>query len=119
MLRVALSGDRVVYFQAEEQPLPLQLAAFARECSELVGGIEIDVVGINKKGYTILRSCKWWKEEAGENVLDDLLEGRAALGPKASQADLAIFSKSGFNGKLTARAKNEGVHLITIDDLFT
>lgn len=38
LLRVALTGDRVVYFQAEEQPRPLQLAAFARECSQLVGG---------------------------------------------------------------------------------
>jgi AAA+ ATPase superfamily predicted ATPase len=80
--------------------------------------IEIDVVGINKKGYTILGSCKWWKDEAGENVLDDLLEGRAALGPKAGRAELAIFSKCGFNDKLTARAENEGVHLITVDDLF-
>lgn len=80
--------------------------------------VEIDVIGVNNKGYTLLGSCKWWKDKAGENVLDDLLAGRALLGPQASQAELAIFSKSGFNDKLTARAENEGVHLIHVDELF-
>jgi hypothetical protein len=38
LLRVALTGDRVVHFQAEEQPRALQIEAFARECSRLVSG---------------------------------------------------------------------------------
>lgn len=38
LLRVALPGDRVVSLQAEEKPRPLQLEAFARECSRLLPG---------------------------------------------------------------------------------
>lgn len=38
LLRVALPGERVVSLQAEEKPLPLQLEAFARECSRLLPG---------------------------------------------------------------------------------
>lgn len=80
--------------------------------------VEIDVVALDKKGYTVLGACKWWKEPAGENVLDGLLEARAVLGPKASRAELVIFAKVGFNEKLTKRAKAEGVHLIAAADLF-
>jgi AAA+ ATPase superfamily predicted ATPase len=80
--------------------------------------VEIDVVGVDKKGYTILGACKWWKDPVGENVLDDLITARGVLGAKASRAELAIFSKVGFNEKLTNRAKREGVHLIVSDELF-
>jgi uncharacterized protein len=80
--------------------------------------IEIDVVALDRKSYTVLGACKWWKEPAGENVLDKLIASRAALGPKASRAELVVFSKVGFNDKLTERAKNEGVHLIGVDELF-
>jgi hypothetical protein len=38
LLRVALTGERVVHLQAEEQPRPLQLRAFARECARLLPG---------------------------------------------------------------------------------
>ncbi len=38
LLRIALTGERVISFQAEQQPLPLQLAAFARECSRILRG---------------------------------------------------------------------------------
>jgi AAA+ ATPase superfamily predicted ATPase len=38
LLRVALPGERVVSLQAEEKPLPLQLEAYARECSRLLPG---------------------------------------------------------------------------------
>lgn len=80
--------------------------------------VELDIVGIDKKGYTLLGSCKWWKDPVGENVLDDLLEAQAALGAPASQAEIALFARAGFTPKLTTRAKNEGVHLLTVDDLF-
>lgn len=39
LLRVALDGPRVIALQAEQQPLAMQLSAFARECSRLVPGI--------------------------------------------------------------------------------
>ena len=80
--------------------------------------VEIDVVGVNKKGYTVLGACKWWKDPVGENVLDGLIDARSLLGAKASRAELVIFSKVGFNEKVTTRAKREGVHLIVVDDLF-
>ena len=80
--------------------------------------IEIDVVALDKESYTLLGACKWWKGPVGENVLDDLLDARAALGAKANSAELALFSKAGFNDKVTTRAQREGVHLITVDDLF-
>ena len=81
-------------------------------------GRRVQIIGVDKKGYTVLGACKWWKDPVGENVLNDLLTARAALGPKASGAELAIFSKVGFNDKLTKRAKSEGVHLVVADDLF-
>ncbi len=37
-MRVALTGPRVVHLQAEEQPRPLQLEAFAEECRRPVPG---------------------------------------------------------------------------------
>ena len=39
LLRVALTGDRVVSLQAEQKPAPLQLGDFARECSRLLPGL--------------------------------------------------------------------------------
>lgn len=126
--------------RAIEKQLPTHVGAvFEDVCREWVGrvaaigssadeigswwnrksNIEIDVVGVDKKGYTVLGACKWWKDAVGENVLDDLLTARAALGPKASAAELAIFAKVGFNDKLAMRATSEGVHLVVADDLFT
>lgn len=80
--------------------------------------VEVDVAAVDNRRYTVLGSCKWWKSEAGENVLDELLEARAAIGPNASQAGLAIFSKCGFNDKLTNRAAQENIHLVSVADLF-
>lgn len=80
--------------------------------------VEVDVVGVDKKGYTLLGACKWWKDPVGENVLDGLIDARSVLGTKASRAELAIFSKVGFNDRVTTRAKRERVHLVVVDDLF-
>ena len=80
--------------------------------------VEIDVVTVDGKGYTLLGSCKWWNRPAGENVLDDLLAGRAAIGPTANQAELAVFSKLGCNAALTERAARSGVYLLVPGDLF-
>jgi AAA+ ATPase superfamily predicted ATPase len=82
------------------------------------GDTEIDVAAVAKNGYTVLGSCKWSRRQVGENILDDLYDQRALLGRQAAQAELALFSKSGFTPALEKRAKAEGVHLITADDLF-
>ena len=73
---------------------------------------------MDRKGYTLLGSCKWWKNPVGEAVLDELLSARTAIGPKANQAELAIFAKHGFADELAARAEREGIHLVTAADLF-
>jgi AAA+ ATPase superfamily predicted ATPase len=80
--------------------------------------VEIDVVTLDKSGYALLGSCKWWSKKVGENVLDELYEARTALGPKAAQARFAIFSRSGFTTGLVRRAEREGVALVQATDLF-
>lgn len=80
---------------------------------------EIDVVALDKRGYSLLGSCKWWTKPIGPAVLDGLYEAKARLGPQAAQARLALFSKSGFKQELNERATQEQVVLISVDDLFT
>lgn len=80
--------------------------------------VEIDVVTIEKRGYGLLGSCKWWTRKVGENILDELHEARAALGPKAAQAKLAIFSRAGFTDALHDRSKREDVSLVGVRELF-
>lgn len=80
--------------------------------------LEIDVVTLGKKGYDVLGSCKWSTRRVGESVLDGLYEARSALGPKAAQARLAIFARSGFTEALRERATREGVELVEASDLF-
>jgi hypothetical protein len=80
--------------------------------------IEIDVVTVEKRGYGLLGSCKWWRRKVGANVLDELYEGKVALGPKAAQAKLAIFSRAGFTDALNERAEREDVLLVGARELF-
>lgn len=81
--------------------------------------VEVDIVALNKKGYTVLGECKWWKGPLGVDALDALVNAKAVIGPKASQAKLVLFSKSGFSTELRARAASDGAELFTVDDLFT
>lgn len=80
--------------------------------------IELDVVTLEKKGYGLLGSCKWWKKPVGVNVLDELYEAKAVLGPKAAQARLALFSRAGFTDAVRERAAGENLVLVEPDDLF-
>jgi AAA+ ATPase superfamily predicted ATPase len=80
--------------------------------------VEVDVVTVEKTGYGLLGSCKWSTRPVGEGVLDDLYRARAALGPKAAQAKLAIFARAGFSAGLAERAAKEGVALVGVADLF-
>lgn len=79
---------------------------------------EIDVVALDKRGYSLLGSCKWLSQPVGPAVLDDLYAAKSVLGPKAAQARLAIFSKSGFKPELVKRAGQEQVILVEVADLF-
>lgn len=80
--------------------------------------VEVDVVASSKKGYSVLGSCKWWAKPVGENVLDELIEARAAIGPKAARARLVIFAKTDFTEALRERAGGENVLLLTAADLY-
>lgn len=80
--------------------------------------VEVDVVTLDRKGYGLLGSCKWWTSKVGENVLDELYEARMVLGPKAAQANLAVFSRAGFTDALRERADRENVALVEAADLF-
>jgi hypothetical protein len=79
--------------------------------------VEVDVVTLDKKGYGLLGSCKWWRKRVGPAELDVLYAARAALGPKAAQARLALFARGGFAPELVERAALEGVSLVSLDDL--
>jgi hypothetical protein len=76
------------------------------------------VVALNKKGHSLLGSCKWLARPAGVSVLDDLYAARGVLGPRAARAKLVIFSKSGFNETLQEKADAEGISLIDVRELF-
>jgi uncharacterized protein len=81
------------------------------------GQVEIDVVGVAKGRCTFLGSCKWARR-AGVQMLDELHEAQAALGGKATTAQLAIFARGGFDAALRRRAAEESVLLVTAADLF-
>ena len=80
--------------------------------------VEVDVVTLDKKGYGLLGSCKWWRKRVGPAELDALYDARAALGPKAAQARLALFARGGFTPEVVERAALESVSLVSLDDLF-
>ena len=81
--------------------------------------VEVDVVTLDKKGYGLLGSCKWWRKRVGPAELDALHNARAALGPKAAQARLALFARGGFTPEVVERAAHESVSLVSLDDLFS
>lgn len=80
--------------------------------------VEVDVVAVDKRGYGLLGSCKWWRQEVGQNVLDDLCGAKALLGPAAARARLVLFARAGFTSELRRRAEREKVALVTAADLF-
>jgi len=80
--------------------------------------VEVDVVTLEKKGYGLLGSCKWWRKRVGAAELDDLHRARAVMGPKAAQARLALFARGGFTPEVVERASLENVTLVGPDDLF-
>ena len=92
---------------------------FEDVCREWVGRV-------SPLGSSASRIGSWWNRKSdlevdvavGEAVLDELLSARTAIGPKANQAELAIFAKHGFTDELAARAERERIHLITAADLF-
>jgi AAA+ ATPase superfamily predicted ATPase len=76
---------------------------------------EIDLVARLKERYTAVGSCKW-STSADTHDLDRLLELRGAM-RSAGDASVWLFAR-GFHPVLRRRAARDGVHLVSVDDLF-
>jgi AAA+ ATPase superfamily predicted ATPase len=81
------------------------------------GDVEIDVVGVRRHRYVLVGSCKW-RREADTDVLGRLLDEQHALGPAAKNAKLLVFARETFTERMTERAAEEAVQLISAADLF-
>lgn len=80
--------------------------------------VQIDIVGTPVEGNEyIIGSCKYKNEQIGIDELE-LLKQYASVFGKGSKYHYYIFSKSGFTKGLEERAKEEGVKLLTLDDIY-
>lgn len=79
---------------------------------------EIDVVVRGADGELILGECKWNNTPVDVSVLGTLRR-RAALLDGGEDAELMIFSKSGFEDECRERAERAGnVRLVTLGEMF-
>ena len=80
--------------------------------------VQIDIVGTPVEGNEyIIGSCKYKNEQIGVDELE-LLKHYASVFGKGTKYHYYIFSKSGFTKGLQERAKEEGVRLLTLDDIY-
>lgn len=78
---------------------------------------QIDVTVSDADGKILLGECKWRNEKTDVSVLRTLQE-RAMLVDGGFQAQLYLFSKSGFTEGCIEAAKDIKAQLITVDDMF-
>ena len=81
---------------------------------------EIDVLAINRaESSALVGECNWSTKPVGVNVLDALKCKAQILARESGieKIQYALFSRSGFTPALEIQAKNEGVALLTVDDL--
>lgn len=80
--------------------------------------VQIDIVGTPVEGNEyIIGSCKYKNEQIGVDELE-LLKHYASVFGKGAKYHYYIFSKGGFTKGLQERAKEEGVRLLTLDDIY-
>ena len=80
--------------------------------------VQIDIVGTPIEGNEyIIGSCKYKNEQIGVDELE-LLKHYASVFGKGAKYHYYIFSKGGFTKGLQERAKEEGVRLLTLDDIY-
>lgn len=80
--------------------------------------VQIDIVGTPVEGDEyIIGSCKYKNEQIGIDELE-LLKHYASVFGKGSKYHYYIFSKSGFTKGLEERAKEEGITLLTLNDIY-
>ena len=78
---------------------------------------EIDFIAFSGES-AIFGECKWNNRPVGADTLDALME-KTRLFPCFQSVNYILFSKSGFNGALKARASRQGdTELIGLDDMF-
>ncbi len=65
----------------------------------------------------LLGSCRW-RRTVDVDVLDALIAHRDALGPKAADARLVVFAREGRSRRLTDRAAEQDVVLVSAAHLF-
>ncbi|MCL1984667.1 MAG: AAA family ATPase [Methanomassiliicoccaceae archaeon] len=81
---------------------------------------EIDIVAevFDKKGnYCILAECKYSVSKVGSDVLNGL-EMKAELVKGLGEKKLALFSRSGFEDRLTEHAEKNGILLFDLEDIY-
>ncbi len=67
---------------------------------------EIDIAAVS--GAEILvGECKWWNNQVGINVLEDLQRKASLMDREGKKLYYAIFAKNGFKGELEQEAKNK------------
>ena len=82
-------------------------------------GVEVDVVTENLDGSHYVCECKWTTRPVGMGVLDQLRAASEGLPERlCRERRLVIFSRRGFSSALQARAKAEGVRLVSLAELF-
>ena len=80
--------------------------------------VQIDIVGTPVEGNEyIIGSCKYKNEQIGVDELE-LLKHYASVFGKGAKYHYYIFSKGGFTKGLIEKANEEGVTLLTLDDIY-
>jgi AAA+ ATPase superfamily predicted ATPase len=82
---------------------------------------EIDVVAASGRRVSVIGECKWTGQPMRRRVLDDLLEHKvpalAQVGVDVGQAQIVLFSRSGFAPDLRAAAGERDVRLVDLGQL--
>ena len=87
----------------------------AREVGSVwAGDYDLDVAATLLDGRVILGECKWWTDRLGVNVLNTLKQSAAKTRYGEGDAELALFSRSGFTDEVTS----SGVTLVDLPRLY-
>ena len=79
---------------------------------------DVDILALDKKGErAIFVECKFRNKPMPMEEYDDLVTATAAF-PSVKERHLIFISKSGFTEPVLRRAKEEGVQLLTLGDMF-